>query len=155
MKSTVNQRFIELISALKKSRKEFCSETNIPYPTLLNIIGDRGIKPSFEVFEKVLFTYDKINAEWLIKGEGEMFKSEQIAITPNETWKDQMLEEVRAIKEKMQDELDYFKAALKAEQLANAELRAMLGKPIVSRRFYPSVLMQKFGALKPVKIFAH
>ncbi len=40
---------------------------------IFNIIKGRRSKPSFDLLFKILHAYQNLNAEWLIKGEGEMW----------------------------------------------------------------------------------
>lgn len=48
---------------------------DVSYQNINNYL-EKGKKPSFEVMQKAYFLFaDKINSDWLILGNGEMFKS--------------------------------------------------------------------------------
>jgi transcriptional regulator with XRE-family HTH domain len=49
-------------------------------------------------------------------------------VTAIESWKDQLLEEVRAIKEKMQEEITFLKEQIREKDTTIHELTAILGK---------------------------
>ncbi|SFC70785.1 DNA-binding transcriptional regulator, XRE-family HTH domain [Flexibacter flexilis DSM 6793] len=49
-------------------------------------------------------------------------------ILKTESWKDQMIEEVRAIKEKMQEEINFLREQLREKDTTIHELTAILGK---------------------------
>lgn len=43
---------------------------------IFNIIKGRRSKPSYDLIHNILKTYDKLNADWLIKGEGSMWNDD-------------------------------------------------------------------------------
>lgn len=51
----------------------FAKAINVNPVVTHNIISGRLTKPSYELLEKILLTFDNINADWLICGRGEMF----------------------------------------------------------------------------------
>lgn len=64
----------------------FSDSVDVSVTVIFNIIKGRRSKPSFELLHKILTAYGKLNAEWLIKGEGPMWNddvvsTEQIAPT--------------------------------------------------------------------------
>jgi maltooligosyltrehalose synthase len=134
METTVNQRIVNLLSVKKITKTEFCKETSIPYQTIINIIGDRQTKPSFEILEKILTTYENINSDWLIKGKGEMFLSEVKTQTNKhpESRTSQWTEEWYATVEKLQEEVKLYKQEMEYFKTQNMKLTDMLGKLSVS-----------------------
>ncbi len=75
METTIAQRFEALIKALKMNNNSFAvslgkSASNI------KIVVEGTSKPGFDLLELVLRTYPQVSSDWLLKGEGEMFKSD-------------------------------------------------------------------------------
>jgi len=54
---------------------QFAQEIGIKNSTLSHILNERN-KPSLDVIKKILARYTNINSEWLIFGQGSMFKKE-------------------------------------------------------------------------------
>lgn len=52
---------------------QFANEIGIKSPTLSHILNDRN-NPSLEVMKKILDRYKNISPEWLISGQGDMYK---------------------------------------------------------------------------------
>lgn len=73
--TTINQRFEILSQNLAKNPSEFARKVNKPSQTISNIVNGNS-RPSFEVIEAVCVAFPKINKEWLIMGNGEMFKDD-------------------------------------------------------------------------------
>ena len=72
---TINERFQVLIKRLGLNMNSFAKEIGANSTAIYNIASEKGRKnnPSFEVLAKVLLTYENINANWLIRGEGSIF----------------------------------------------------------------------------------
>lgn len=75
-KTGIKERITRLIEALGKNRSSFASSINKPRNTV-KIITDGKSKPGFEITEAILFRYPQVNADWLMKGEGPMFRAEE------------------------------------------------------------------------------
>jgi hypothetical protein len=141
MENTINQRVNQVISALKISKTDFATKANMPYQTLINIIGERQTKPSYEAIEKILTNFDNINPDWLLVGRGEMFKDSPPKREP-ESISSQVLEELRAVNEKVNEqaqkvseqaqmflrEIQFLKSQLQEKDTTIHELTAILGK---------------------------
>ncbi len=85
--TTVNKRIDLLIQHLTRGKqRQFAEKTNVIPGTLNSIIGTRQSTPSAEILEKIAVAYPQINSEWLLKGQGEMFK-DALAIQPKEEGK--------------------------------------------------------------------
>lgn len=54
----------------------FSDSLDVSVTVIFNIIKGRRSKPSFELILKILKAYDKLNAEWLIKGDGPMWNDD-------------------------------------------------------------------------------
>ncbi len=80
MKKTVNERLIQLMDYYKLNGNAFAKQIDSSASVIHNVIkgNSKGIKtkPSFELLEKILSSFNNIDANWLLKGEGNMFISE-------------------------------------------------------------------------------
>ena len=72
---SINDRIKYLINHYELSRYKFSQETGVSDAVLFNIYKGKN-KPSFDVIEKILNTYRSIDANWLLTGEGTMFREE-------------------------------------------------------------------------------
>lgn len=74
----INKRIQELIAAVTKGNKRAFSAMVGVSPTVIeNIVGSRQGKPGFDLLEKIAYSIENINLDWLITGRGEMLKEEQ------------------------------------------------------------------------------
>ena len=72
----INDRIYHLINVLDLNPTSFSDSLNVSVTVIFNIIKGRRSKPSFELIHNILRTYDKLNADWLIKGEGSMWNDD-------------------------------------------------------------------------------
>jgi hypothetical protein len=73
--TTINERVGMLIEALKLNKNSFSISIGVDPTVIHNIVGGRLTKPSFDLLEKILLSYDNINLEWFILGKGnQIFK---------------------------------------------------------------------------------
>ena len=72
----INDRIYHLINVLNLNPTSFSDSLNVSVTVIFNIIKGRRSKPSFELIHNILKTYDKLNADWLIKGDGSMWNDE-------------------------------------------------------------------------------
>lgn len=72
----INDRVYHLINVLNLNPTSFSDSLNVSVTVIFNIIKGRRSKPSFELIHNILKTYDKLNADWLIKGKGSMWNDE-------------------------------------------------------------------------------
>lgn len=75
--STINQRIAELIKAFGDSESGFAKRIEVSSSVMFNIVNKKGRMsyPSGPVLEKILGLEkdgERISAEWLMRGEGEM-----------------------------------------------------------------------------------
>ncbi len=70
----INDRIAFLINSLGITKNKFSNEIKVSAPVIHNIIKARRSKPSFEILSKILTTYKEVNADWLLRGEGEVWR---------------------------------------------------------------------------------
>ncbi len=74
----INDRIYHLINVLKMNPTSFSDSLNVSVTVIFNIIKGRRSKPSYELIHNILKTYDKVNSDWLIKGEGAMWNDDVV-----------------------------------------------------------------------------
>lgn len=74
----INDRINKLIGVLDMNPTSFAESVGVSVTVIFNIIKGRRSKPSFELILKMLNTYDKLSADWLIKGQGPMWNDEVV-----------------------------------------------------------------------------
>ena len=72
----INDRIHHLIKVMEMNPTSFSDSLDVSVTVIFNIIKGRRSKPSFELILKILTTYEKLNAEWLIKGDGSMWNDD-------------------------------------------------------------------------------
>ena len=78
--TTINERVRALIEALKLNKNSFSVKIGVDPTVIHNIVGGRLTKPSFDVLEKILLSFDNINLEWFIVGKGDqIFRDKALA----------------------------------------------------------------------------
>lgn len=68
------ERIVELINWLQVNKNQFAMSIGVPQAILSHILSGRN-KPSLDVIRKILLAYPQLNAEWLLLGKGEMFRT--------------------------------------------------------------------------------
>lgn len=71
---SINTRIKLLISELNLNPNSFSIRIGIQPQTLHHIISGRLTKPGFEIIQKILSTFVDINPDWLIHGNGSVFR---------------------------------------------------------------------------------
>ncbi len=79
MKTTINERIAQLISKVARSQSAFAASLGKKGGSISPITTGKS-KPGFELLELIIDTYPQVSADWLMKGEGQMFKK---AVDPN------------------------------------------------------------------------
>jgi transcriptional regulator with XRE-family HTH domain len=74
--ASINDKILQLIEALKLNNNSFSKRIGVAPSVIGNITGGRKGKPSFELLEKIGVAFPEVSLEWLIRGEGEMFRGE-------------------------------------------------------------------------------
>lgn len=80
----INDRISELISDLQTNPNSFADNIGVKSPVIYNIIKGRRSKPSYEVLQKILIAYSAVNANWLLRGEGEIWGDNKESIALDE-----------------------------------------------------------------------
>ena len=78
----INDRVHKLIRVLDMNPTSFSESLEVSVTVIFNIIKGRRSKPSYDLILNILQTYDKLNSDWLIKGEGSMWNDD--IVTSNE-----------------------------------------------------------------------
>lgn len=82
MENPILQRVIQIIKELNLTDNQFSKRLKIAQTTMSGYLsGNR--KLSLQVIESVLSEFENISAEWLLRGEGEMYKSDDKNINDN------------------------------------------------------------------------
>lgn len=74
----INERITHLIASLEMNANSFADAIGVKSAVVYNIVKGRRSKPSFEVLQKILLSYQTLNANWLINGEGVIWKDGQV-----------------------------------------------------------------------------
>lgn len=75
MYDTVNERIAQIISKFEyKSKRAFSEKIGVAQTSLNDVL--RGAEPKFSTLYKILEAEPLVSAEWLLRGEGPMLKSE-------------------------------------------------------------------------------
>lgn len=74
MQNTALQRVMEIVKFTGLSDLKFTQKIDYPYSTYNNMIKRNSV-PSLVLVEKIIYSFEDINSEWLITGKGEMLKS--------------------------------------------------------------------------------
>jgi len=103
----IDERLLKLMEDYGLSRNAFANKIGVSPSVIQNIVKGRSDgtknKPSFDVLAKILYTFDDIDAYWLISGETKLNST-----NPNDLEiLNQKEEEIQTLKTKIQ--------ALKAE----------------------------------------
>lgn len=73
MEDSVLQRIRKIIKTLKISDRKFAETTGLPQTTISSLFK-RGNEPNTSIVLAIVKAYPNLNTEWLITGEGSMFK---------------------------------------------------------------------------------
>ncbi len=83
------ERLQEVINYEGITVSAFARKIGVVDQTIRGIVVQKRNKPSFDILEKIIQTFDWINAEWLLTGKGDMVKAkscENKEIYPPETF---------------------------------------------------------------------
>ena len=71
----INERIKEFLAKSgERSQRQFAYRTGINEMTLSDAL--RGTEPKFTTLEAILKAYPKLSAEWLMRGEGDMYRDD-------------------------------------------------------------------------------
>ena len=77
MESDVKQRVMDLVEIKTETISGFAKAINVAQTTLSEYLNN-GKVPSFKVVNGILVAYPDISAEWLLRGEGAMYKTTEL-----------------------------------------------------------------------------
>ena len=84
-KSTIAQRMKLLIEQMNMTTYQFAKELGYERKEkIYNIINGKS-QPGWETIEDIVGRFPQLNGDWLLRGSGEVFKSESSTKTPHET----------------------------------------------------------------------
>ena len=101
----INDRITELIGQLEMNANSFADTIGVKSAVIYNIVKGRRSKPSFEVLQKILMAFQAINANWLLRGEGDLWKEENEAKDLREVTYDRIEERVNFLINEIKAEL--------------------------------------------------
>ena len=99
----IANRLKTAIKQLNLNYKDFSKQTNISYTTLLQYLSNKR-EPNSENLQKIV-CHLNINLNWLLTGEGEMFKSDSVSETKNIGMPSEFIEK---LKDDLKDKDDSF-----------------------------------------------
>ena len=72
----INKRLVSVLNYFFDGNvSEMARKTNVPQPTLNNIVANRLSKPSTENLSRIANLIELLNTRWLLTGEGEMLRT--------------------------------------------------------------------------------
>lgn len=80
MESTITERITTIIKTSKMNINSFSQAIGVSQSTI-NGMFKAGTEPSYKTILAILNTFPLLSAEWLLRGEGEMFKGENVSTT--------------------------------------------------------------------------
>ncbi len=126
------ERLQEVIAHEGLTVSAFARKIGVVDQTIRGIVIQRRNKPSFDILEKIIQTFNWINAEWLITGNGEMVKDspnskekpdspEMIELIKYLREKDEKIEKLIEEKTELKIRFDLTKQKLQKENTLNKE----------------------------------
>lgn len=79
----IQDRIRTLVETLARNPNDFSVKIQTPNSQIYNIIRGKRNKPSFDLIVKICKTFPEISLDWLILGEGGMFRDQSQAGVPN------------------------------------------------------------------------
>lgn len=80
---SINTRISLVIRELGLNNNSFAKAIGVSPTVTFNVISGRNTKPSYDLLEKIVFTFDNLNTEWLLRGKGSMFLNNTITQSRN------------------------------------------------------------------------
>ena len=119
----VNDRILYLIdSQLGGNKKKFAERIGFAPQVVFNIVSGRKSKPSFDVLEAIISSFDEISPEWLLTGKGAMLRGQsapEVAPPPSEPAFPGFIEKIQDLSVKvgrLEAENEHLRAAIEAKQ---------------------------------------
>ena len=119
----MNDRILHLIeNQLGGNKKKFAERIGFAPQVVFNIVSGRKSKPSFDVLEAIISSFDEISPEWLLTGKGAMLRGQsapEVAPPPSEPAFPGFIEEIKSLSVKvgrLEAENEHLRAAIEAKQ---------------------------------------
>ena len=119
----VNDRILYLIdSQLGGNKKKFAERIGFAPQVVFNIVSGRKNKPSFDVLEAIISSFDEISPEWLLTGKGAMLRGQsapEVAPPPSEPAFPGFIEKIQELSVKvgrLEAENEHLRAAIEVKQ---------------------------------------
>ena len=122
------ERLQEIIDCENLNVSSFAKKIGVADQTIRGIVVQKRNKPGFDLLAKVIQTFNWINAEWLLTGEGEMIKTKESGNTePNPSLKEliQYLKEKDMKIEKLIEEKTELKVKFELAKKTNVQKEDM------------------------------
>ena len=120
---SVNDRILYLIdSQLSGNKKKFAERIGFAPQVVFNIVSGRKSKPSFDVLEAIISSFDEISPEWLLTGKGAMLRGQsapEVAPPPSEPAFPGFIEKIQDLSVKvgrLEAENEHLRTAIEAKQ---------------------------------------
>ena len=120
---SVNDRILYLIeNQLSGNKKKFAERIGFAPQVVFNIVSGRKSKPSFDVLEAIISSFDEISPEWLLTGKGAMLRGQsapEVAPPPSEPAFPGFIEEIKSLSVKvgrLEAENEHLRAAIEVKQ---------------------------------------
>lgn len=120
---SVNDRILYLIdSQLGGNKKKFAERIGFAPQVVFNIVSGRKSKPSFDVLEAIISSFDEISPEWLLTGKGAMLRRQsapEVAPPPSEPAFPGFIEKIQDLSVKvgrLEAENEHLRAVIEAKQ---------------------------------------
>ena len=151
----IGQRVSELIFFLKKNQSSFAESIGVSQTAIYNTINGKT-KPKLDFFQAVLSTYKNVNQEWLMNGEGEMFKEQaNESNLADKSQNDYLMVAVKKIEDSFKEVVDEQKEIIKSQRYIIDNLMSqlgLLGKLYLSEEFPPVSEQGRVIEFKPTKV---
>lgn len=119
----VNDRILYLIdSQLGGNKKKFAERIGFAPQVVFNIVSGRKSKPSFDVLEAIISSFDEISPEWLLTGKGAMLREQsapEVAPPPSAPAFPGFIEKIQDLSVKvgrLEAENEHLRAVIEAKQ---------------------------------------
>lgn len=125
----INERMKQLINAVSNGNKRAFSQLVGVTPTVIeNIVGTRQGKPGYELLEKIAFSIENINLDWLFTGRGTMFSdsTDQQVISPISTSSDAIVLRLMEKLDEKDDQITHLQSELRTMEKNLGNLKAQL-----------------------------
>ena len=111
---TINDRISDLIEALAYNENSFAKRIGVSASVVFNMVNPKGRKsyPSGPVLEKLLALEkdgNRVSANWLIRGEGDMFEGSKQAVEIDTDEIENTIELLGLAVNKLRKDLERFK----------------------------------------------